>query len=291
MKKLLLLCALALACAAAAEPKDYSYGLHLFEEGDYYRAVTELERFRFFEPKAKEAEAALWLVASSYFKGAKWEQAGQRYAEFAQSYPKSPKARQAAFYAAESLFEARKLPEARQAFEALLPAAEPAYLLPLQLRLASLHLIVGRWSEAAEQFAQAKKAPEGRLEQLERWERLSLEGKSFQPKSQPLAFALSTIIPGAGQMYSGYVGDGFSSLLMVGGFAAWSAFFYSGKQDTPGTLFACAAGVFYLSNLHGALVSAKRANKELPRARMKLILDEMSGTASPDPDPRPWAKP
>jgi hypothetical protein len=289
--KALALLLLALAAPAGAAPRDFEYGLHLFEEGDYYRAVTELERFRYFEPKSREAEAALWLVATSYFKGAKWEQAGQRYAEFAGSYPRSPRAWQAGFYAAESLFESRKLPEARQAFEALLPGAEPKFLLPTQLRLASLHLIEGRWDDAAARFAEAKKAPQGRLEQLERWERLSLEGKAFQSKSPALSFALSALLPGAGQAYSGYWGDGFSSLLMVGGFAAWSAFFYGSNQHSAGALFACAGGVFYLSNLHGALLAAKRANKETPRARMKLILDEMSATASPEPEPWTTSKP
>ena len=287
MKKLALLL-LAVAAGLGAATKDFEYGVHLFRDGDYYRAITELERFRYFEPKAKESEAALWLVAAAYLKGEKWEQAAKNYDDFALAYPQSRRLGGALFFKAESLYESRKLAAAREAFAAV---HDPQFGATPQLRLASMDLIEGHWDQAAKQFDGAKKIEPARLSDLQRWESLSLQGQAMKPFSPALAFLSSAIIPGSGQMEAGYLSDGLSSLLAVGGFAAWAAYFFSNQQATQGAIFGVAGGIFYLANLHGAVIAAQRANRNRPRALIKQILDEVGGRAAPEPDLNDWVEP
>lgn len=269
-----------------AASRDFSFGLHLFEEGDYYRAITEFERYRFFEPGSKNAEGALWLVAAAYLKGEKWDLALKNFSEYRSKYPASSRAKAADFFAAESLYEARKLDMSRSAYAGLL---EGEFALNSRLRLASLSLIEGQWESAAVQFSEARKLP-GAFPELDRWEQLSRQGQMLRPKSPGLALLYSAVIPGSGQMASGYVQDGLSSLAMVGGFAAWAAFFFYNQQNTPGIIFSTAGGIFYLANLHGAVLAAQRSNRERPRALIKQILDEVGEKGSPEPDLKPWIK-
>jgi tetratricopeptide (TPR) repeat protein len=274
-----------------AAREDFDYGVELFEDGDYYRSITELERFRHFHPKLKESEGALWLVADAYFKGEKWDLAKENYDAFVKAYPASPHAVEAIFFGAEADYEARKLALAKQAYVGLLQNPGQGDLaMTARLRLASLSLIDGKWSEATTQFEEAGKLDPGRLDSYSRWESLSREGQQLRPYSATLATLSSAVIPGSGQMECGYWSDGISSLILVGGLAAWSAYFYATHQQLSGTVFASVGGVFYLGNLQGAFLAAKRANRDRPRALIKQILDEVGSQAAPSPDLQPWIK-
>lgn len=280
-----------LALSAWAGPSEFDYGVHLFGDGDYYRSISELQRIRYFNPKSKEAEGALWLIADAYLKGEKWDLAQQSYEDFISAYPTSPHAVEAGFFRAEAAYEARKLDEAKKAYVGLLENPGLGDLaLTARLRLASLSLINGQWLDAASQFSEARKLDQGRLSELERWEKLSMQGQAIKPYSVSLAVLSSAVIPGSGQMECGYLSDGLSTLVLVGGLAAWSAYFYATHQQLSGTVFCAVGGIFYLGNLQGAILAAKRANRDRPRAIIKQILDEVGDQAAPEPDLKPWIK-
>ena len=57
------------------EKTQMGLGDYFFEDGDYYRAITEYKRFLFFFPQSLRAEEALWKITSSYFEGKKWDEA------------------------------------------------------------------------------------------------------------------------------------------------------------------------------------------------------------------------
>jgi tetratricopeptide (TPR) repeat protein len=281
-----------LACRAMAAPSAFDYGLKLFEEGDYYRSITELDRFRFFSPKDKNSEAALWLIADAYFRGEKWDLAQKSYEDFLEAYPSSPRAIEASFFRAESAYEARNLGLARDAYLKLLgQSSPPALALSARLRLASLSLIDGKWLEAKSRFEDAAKEDPQRLDSYQRWEKLTNEGMALRPYSVSLAVLSSAVIPGSGQMECGYWSDGLSALTLVGGLAAWSAYFYATHQQLSGTVFGVVGGVFYLGNLQGAVLAAKRGNRERPRTLIKEILEEIGSRPSPSPSLEPWVQP
>jgi len=51
------------------EKVQMGLGDSFFQDGDYYRAITEYRRFLFFFPRSLRVEEALWKIASSYFTG------------------------------------------------------------------------------------------------------------------------------------------------------------------------------------------------------------------------------
>jgi hypothetical protein len=288
---LFLLCVASMAQAAA--PKEFAYGVHLYETGDYYRSISELERFRYFEPGSPYGEGALRLISAAYFKGEKWDMAARRYNDYLSAYPQSGFRDEAEFFLAEALYEGRDLKNADASYRGILHSSQrDDFVVTASLRLASLDIIADRWSQAEEDFkdlSRRQKDPE-LLKHLEDWERLSREGGSLGEKSAAVSVLSSALIPGMGQAYSGYTADGVSALLLVGGLASWAAFYAYNHQQTPELIFGAAAFVFYLGNLQGAYLAVRRSNRERPRAKEKEILDGIGALAPPEPDLSPYVR-
>ncbi|MDD4737561.1 MAG: hypothetical protein PHP44_15790 [Kiritimatiellae bacterium] len=56
---------------------------HLFEQTDYYRAITEYERYLFFMPESPRAPWVRYRIAESYLRGEQYEEAMLRFGKLA----------------------------------------------------------------------------------------------------------------------------------------------------------------------------------------------------------------
>jgi hypothetical protein len=292
--KVLLGLLLALSAPGLAAPTAFDFGVHLLREGEDYRAVVELERFRFFEPQSPKAQDALRLENATHFRGAQWLRAAEGCAEFAALYPKSNFAQEARFFESEARYEARQWPQARTGYESLLAQGLPAELaFTARLRLVSLRLLKDDWLGAADGIHQAREPfiSAERIASLDSWEAQARQGATLRPRSVGLAVLESAIVPGWGQVSSGYLRDGLSAFVTVLTFAGWAAYSYSQDQKTPAAVFGSIGGLFYLGNLQAAFLSARRANDEKPKAIKKAILDGIGSYAPPQPDMSPYIEP
>jgi hypothetical protein len=81
----------------------------------------------------------------------------------------------------------------------------------------------------------------------------------FRPKSPFVAGLLSAVVPGAGKVYAGQLGEGVATFLTVGSLAAITAEiwakngFLDWKTITVGTIFS----IFYIGNIAGSVISVK----------------------------------
>ncbi|MGB9700306.1 MAG: tetratricopeptide repeat protein, partial [Thermodesulfobacteriota bacterium] len=64
---------------------------HFFNEGDYYRAITEYKRFLFFFPRSLKTEEVYFQMAKAYLKGKKWEDALLTLDRLQKQFPHSPR--------------------------------------------------------------------------------------------------------------------------------------------------------------------------------------------------------
>jgi len=296
MKKLLMILVIVLGARhasplAAASNRDFEFGLSLFEKGDYYRAITELERFRFFEPKAAESERALRLIGAAYLKGEKWALAAEQFTQYLELYPRSRWARQALYFKGEALYEAREISAARDALSQVRDDGKTDELSrrSAALRLASLDLAAGQYRQAAEQFGQlsAGQKDAALAQRLAAWQQQALAIESMPKLSPSLLLASSALIPGSGQAWAGYRKDGFSAFLLTAAFAGWSIYYFSQNQQTAGWVFAVPATVFYFGNLQGAYLAGKRANRERPRQALRQIYEGIQGLPLPEVETGP----
>lgn len=90
-------------------------------------------------------------------------------------------------------------------------------------------------------------------------------------KSSSFASAMSAVLPGLGQCYSGYPVEGIISLLSVAATAAGGFYMRdAGRKGFSYTLF-CFSGLFYGGNIYGAYNTASAANNEIMKNRYRSI--------------------
>ncbi len=139
------------------------------------------------------------------------------------------------------------------------------------LRRVEVLLQDSRYEDALTEMAAAK----GYLGNVFDIEEMRLDTQRYienAEKSKWLSVSLSTLVPGAGQVYTGRYLDGAISFLSVLG-TLFGAYHFHEKGDRPVSLtFAFFASLFYAGNIYGAYNSAERINCEQERNfRAKLL--------------------
>ncbi len=86
----------------------------------------------------------------------------------------------------------------------------------------------------------------------------------YKPKSMLLAGVLSSVVPGAGKIYAGKVGEGISSFLLIGTIAGIAAenYYKSGISNFKTIFFGSVFSIFYVGNIYGSVFSVKLVNQQ-----------------------------
>jgi tetratricopeptide (TPR) repeat protein len=258
----MLLCSHAVFAGELPAEKMLSFADHLFEQGDYYRAITEYERVIFFYPDHPQAKTARFQIAYSYFKGEKFDQAIARFRALAGDYRDEELGRKALFMVSEAYYHKRDYGRAADVFTAFIeaypddPRADAA-----RLKIGWSYLRQGNWMEAAGEF---QKLPAG-SPLREQAEGLAEESKNYPdlPKKSPsLAGGLSAVLPGAGQLYVGRPGDAAVSFLLNGVFILATVEAFQHHNNAAGGILLFFESGWYLGNVYNAVSSAHKYNRK-----------------------------
>ncbi len=135
------------------------------------------------------------------------------------------------------------------------------------LLIGTLYLESGNYDRARTFYRKLRKETEEELIQRKATEVLLAVDKyrEVPRKSMFLAGLFSALLPGAGQIYSGHDADGITAFLFNGLFiGAASALYHLENRAETGhgasIFFGFVGLVFYISNITGAMASAKRYN-------------------------------
>jgi TM2 domain-containing membrane protein YozV len=253
--------------------KAMAFADHLFQQGDYYRAITEYERVLFFYPDDPLAGTAQYQIANSYLKGEKWAQAAERFRAVAERYSGENIGRKASFMLGETYYLKRDYRLALDGYDAFLrkyphdPQGEDA-----RIRMGWCYLRLGNWERAAEEFRDLP-ASSALGEQAGQ---LAEEASGFPAiprKSPSLAAGLSTVLPGAGQLYVDRPTDALISLLLNGLFI-WGAVEAIDHGNTvAGGIVAALESGWYVGNIYNAASSAHKYN----RKKEQDFIDSLQG--------------
>ena len=115
------------------------------------------------------------------------------------------------------------------------------------------------------------------------------EGPPTSARSPGVAAAMSAVVPGSGQLYTGHVYDaaqafGLTTALGYGAYASWRHELDAGgptRYVLP-SLATLVAGAFYLSNVRGAHASAKRYNAYRTARFFRDAIDGLTMVLSDD---------
>ncbi|MCB0277363.1 MAG: hypothetical protein KDI06_21285 [Calditrichaeota bacterium] len=150
-----------------------------------------------------------------------------------------------------------------------------------EIRLRSLYLLSlarlwqGDWEGAAAVPIEDRQNRENPFPRYlrENLDRLLQEGRNSPRKSPALGGFLSALVPGLGRAYSGNIGDGLYSLVVVGG-STWLAvegFDQDGRSSIKGWVFGGLATFFYGGNLYGSVQAVRVHNQQ----QQQLFEDEL----------------
>ncbi len=233
-----------------------------FQEGDYYRAVTEYKRFLFFFPQSDRADEAYLGEARSYFAGKRWDDAIGACEEMIKKKPLSQRRADALLLEGLCYRDKKQYAQARSFFEKVKsdfpgsPQAEEA-----QWQIALTYLREERWKEAA---AELRRIPrESRLYPRGEVMAQGLDRIGEVPQKSPTAAGLlAGVLPGSGHLYVGRYRDAAIAFLLNGAFiwGAWEAFDH--KNYAVGGILTFFELGWYSGNIYSAVSSAHKYNRQ-----------------------------
>jgi len=251
--------------------KVMSFADHLYEKGDYYRAITEYERLTFYFPESPLAKKAKYQIAMSYLKGEKLTQAIQQFSVLSKSYINEELGKNSQYMLAESYYQLKEYNLAIEVLDEFLriypkdPQADAA-----RVKKGICYLRQGMWQSADKEFenipahSSLGSIARGLAEESQKY-------PSIKKKSPYIAGTLSAILPGAGQLYIGRPRDAVVSLLLNGLFI-WGAIaaLDRGNNLTGGILISVESG-WYLANIYSAVSGAHKYNCSADQRFMEQI--------------------
>jgi TolA-binding protein len=235
----------------------------LFNDGDYFRAITEYKRFLFLYPTDARAGRVQLQVGLSYQRGQQWGDARQTFEAIAQQHPDPAIRAEAAYRVGETSFLQGRY---GQAIADLHGVAERYAHTSVGERARYLlgwsYLRARQWSEASQTFA-AIDTTSPLFPSSRALADAAREGEHLPRKSPALAGLLSGIVPGSGHFYTGRWRDGAIALLLNGAFlAAGVEAVMAGNEAAAGLLLFFEAA-WYSGAIYGAVNAAHKYNRDL----------------------------
>lgn len=275
---------LILPFAAAEESIEYytpenvrKFADFLYEQGDYLRAVGEYQRYLFYRPQ--ESEAINYRIAVCYRFGGKSAQAIQSFETLLRTYPESQYTSQIYYQIGATYFLMDRFDRSAQFLSDTLPRitdrqqhAEAEQLIGLS------YLMQKRWSEAGEVFRGLQGSDIIRIrERAVMYHIYTENGEKLPTRSPFLAGVLSTIVPGAGRLYTGRLADALNTLFTVGftGWQAYDGFRRDGLSSAKGWTLGTLCGVFYVGNIYGSVISARVYNRHVTDEFLATLFIEL----------------
>ena len=258
--------------AAAEKPVDYytpenvrRFADFLYEQGDYLRAAGEYERYLFYQPQ--ESEQLRYQIARCYRFAGQTEHALQNFQMLLQTHPESRFASRVYYQIGATYFLADQFERSARFLQETLPRitdtqqhAEAEQLIGLS------YLMQKQWSKAGEVFRTLQGSEVASVSQKAIvYHNFAEAGADLSTRSPFLAGILSTIVPGAGRLYTGTLGDAFTSLFIVGltGWQAYDGFQRDGLSSVKGWTLGTLSGIFYVGNIYGSVISARVHNRHV----------------------------
>ena len=237
----------------------------LYEQGDYLRAAGEYERYLFYQPR--ENEQIRYRIALCYRFAGQTEQALQNFQMILQMHPEGRLMSRVYYQIGATYFLTDRFEQTALFLHETLPHitdtrqhAEAEQLIGLS------YLMQKQWSEADEIFKTLRGSEVASVSQKARvYHNYAEMGTRLPTRSPLLAGILSTIVPGAGRLYTERLGDALTSLFMVSltGWQAYDGFQRDGLSSVKGWTLGTISGIFYVGNIYGSVISARVYNRRV----------------------------
>lgn len=252
------------AAPAGQGDRDKLFGFSetLFAEGDYYRAITEYKRFKYFYPIDILVEKSDFRIGECYFKAGRRSEAIDALNAFIRQYPASALRPDALYLKGQAEKEQKRYADALVTFDELIRIGGALYHDRALYAQALVLLAQQDWQRAINTFAtlpqesplypSAKRYADGlgRMDDLPR-------------KSPALAGTLAAVMPGAGHLYTERPRDALISFVLNGSFIWAAVELFRNNNNIAGGIVAFFELGWYGGNIYSAVNSAHKYNKRI----------------------------
>jgi len=278
-----------LAADSAAEA--LAFGDHLFEDGDYYRAVTEYRRYLFkTRGLGTDASRVALAIGEAYLRGAQYEAAAQQFDTVADRPGDDGGRAVASISSARAyLLDDRPLlarPRARRIFQD--DAMHPSLRSEAGMLLA-LSYVQGENYGKARSLLMDSKLLNGQRAPLAKALLKALQDRENLPQKNPLLAFVLALVPGMGHFYLGQWAVGITALLWNGLFIAGALDAWIQRSWGVAIILTLLELTFYAGSVFGAVSGAFKYNRDQElnwrdqvRAQYEGVLrlqDPLAGTA------------
>ena len=244
------------------EKEIYQFCLKLFDEGEYYRAITEAKRYIAVVPGGKNIEEMYLLIANAYLLSEEWSEAVENYDRFIISFPDSAYLHQVTFSKAICLIKMKDYKKAEILFQKIIDDSDPSKKTESVLWKILLLINENRFEEIDKLLDEGfiRNLVKQKIDIIQQTIRFK---KKLSYKSPRLAGAMSAILPGSGQFYIERYKDGTYSFILNALFiwGAYAAF----ENDNIG--LGCVMTIFeagwYTGSVYGAVSGAHKYNRKI----------------------------
>lgn len=253
------------------EHSQFGLAQHFFDEGNYFRAITEYKRFIYYFSQSSLSEMAYFKIGEAYFRGKRWKQAIQAFEQLREKFPKGDLVDRSYYLTGMAYFHKKDCQSSRKQFRKIIDLFPKSELIDdARLQIAMSYVEEKKWQNALNS-----------LRKIEKGSNLYQSAKSFAfglkeidklPfRSPALAGTFAAVLPGSGHFYTGRKKDGATAFLLNGAFI-WGAVESFDDEDyaVAGILTFFELG-WYFGNIYGAVSSAHKYNKRLKDRYIKNL--------------------
>lgn len=234
-----------------------SFAEHLYQEGDYYRAITEYKRVLHFVAADSLREYATLRIGQSLFLADKHILVMEWFSDLTPKYNNDLEYR---LIYARSLYALGRHESVIAALDTITTVeADPILLSQSRYYTGMSHVRLERPEAAVTSFEEVGQESPFYDRALHN---IDLIGEySDYPTRDPVLAGVLGIVPGLGYVYSGHPYTGLASMAL-NGLLAWATIDAFEDGDTAeGITFSIFASGFYLGNIFGSYKSAERFNE------------------------------
>lgn len=235
----------------------------LYQQGDYLRAVSEYQRYLFYKPH--NSDEIRYRIALCFRLGGKPEQAIQTFETFLQNSQSSQLVSRVYYQIGVSYFLMEEFEKTVKYLDISLPyITERRFRAEAQQLIALSFLKEKKWIDAQRRFKGLLESEVIEVrEKAELYTQFAVQGTQLPTRSPFFAGLISTVIPGAGRLYTGRIGDAINSLFIVGvtGWQTYDGFKRDGLSSVKGWTVGTLCGILYVGNIYGSVISARVFNE------------------------------
>jgi TolA-binding protein len=235
----------------------------LFDDGDYYRAITEYKRFLFLHPTDARSGRVHLRVGTAYLRAQQWEEARQTFQTLAQEHPDPAIRAPAAYLIGETSFRQGRYAQAIEDLQAALARyGQTTVREQARYLLGWSHLRARQWPEATQSF-EAIDMTSPLFQSSQALADAARDAERLPRKSPALAGLMSAVVPGAGHFYTGRWRDGTVALLLNGAFLAAGIEAVAAGNEAAAGLLLFFEAAWYSGTIYGAVNAAHKHNRDL----------------------------